>query len=275
MIYNILYTIAFFLNANAILVHLTGIYTIVKTRRHWKNQHLILLNLSVVSITFCLIQLPRTVYTYQIPITARNEPDRKLPIHYNRTNMAILSIQLEYILTIVIQTVDRLIAVTRPLRYHCFYTTRKCCNTIYLSWLCSVLALIVTLSTYTQWNSMVAGMMLIAVLMLTYLFVVASYIKMFSCLKGRNTRWSNEVKHTLRVPLLIILIYTIFYIAPSTVYIFIVCKLKAYYLNGVYVPVLTIGVMLDGIMYILYQGELKSMIQRTYRKYSSRVSSTA
>ena len=251
-IYIVGYGISFFLHVLSIAIHATGIAIILNIGRK-SNQRYLLLNLSLISICGSTVEIPRSLFT--LAENTEHLSDRDLPHAFNLSNAFIIGLQLMYIFDVFLLTLDRLIAISKPFQYkkHCYHS--RCFASIAVAWVISIITCIVVLATYQYDTPALWSRIIMIIVIIEYLFIIVAYIKIFLIIRRQDKqkirRTTAKNRKSLKIPLSIIAVFTVFFICPSVVCSLNIHRYNAYKFNGLYVPIYMVGVVLDGLIYLI------------------------
>ena len=251
-----------------IVIHSAGIIAIISIRKIWRNQHLILMNMSISVIT---IYFTTTIGFYIIsngPKTQWFDHEKSYSFGYTiLINIRHLLYGI-FIFMLFLLTFDRLIAAWKPMKYHILFSKKRCIYCIAATWLFWVLVY-VFLTIFS--SSGTSFMILIIAITICFIFLIVTYTAIFIILRRRaimlnNNARNNFNKKSLIVPILIIINSGIFYVIPAI----------SMYSDGKDYPVVTFytilylvsnwGIFIDAVIYIYFQPAIKKALKQFFKK---------
>ena len=244
-----------------LILHIITIYMLSKLQ-HWRNQHIIMLNLSTCETVLILVRLATVPAFYHF-----NDPSDSL-LYTIPSTVSLLGICMVYVGSMMIVTLDPLLMVIYKTRYLVCLTRRRLYVLIALSWslggTCFALSFIVNYETRARIAfvfifPVISGMFLI--------FTASSYAIIFwkiRKIRGRrpqNTTSSSTSARSprLKLPTLILTVFLLFIALPSIVSSAIKgqhSKISEAIVGVAY----SVGLLCDGLIYLLCKSPIKCRI---------------
>lgn len=254
---NIVWSIDIATNFLCILMHLSGIYSIILSRRK-TNQLLILLNLSLSEVLATIYNISNDVYrlvqfrdstfegsisVLQWNISSSGEVfnnslfddidtmedvflDNLPPYYHEISYMFFASTSFEVLFICLVLTFDRLICIIIPLKYKVIVTRRRLRVIMVFTWLLSIIIGILY-GMLSVLNVPIAGIFIsvgciyIVVVILTYSIVIyklRNQMRVNSRINTQNAPQSRvQFKRKYGIPALIVLTFFLLYATPLTI----------------------------------------------------------
>ena len=248
-------------------LHVLGIICIISIRKKWKNQHKILLNLSVSVLFLMLISIPCNVYIFLIykDHVSKNFY-QSLPTLYNVAFGFYFLCCVSYFLSLSLMTLDRLIAVLKPHKYRQMYSKKRCSYTIFGSW---IISLILVLSLYVLRLLYWLFKLQTVLVSVSFLFYIVSYTMIFYYVYQMRTNVSVNVsrfnKKTLIVPISVVVSSFLFYVIPLVSWTF-TKYIDVHTTHAIYISIIYFGVLLDAVLYISFQPNIKHAFTDMFKR---------
>ncbi len=224
-----------------------GIYLLCATKP-LNNSKIILINLSSSEIANSLIQITCNYLRHYYPDKDTFLVVQKLSASCNICYYAVYLI-----------TVDRLIATINPLRYRIFATKKRLTRLILATWTLA-LSLEISFFVSTAWFKLFDKHMWIAYDVFYVILCLVTYATIF--FKIRSRRWFNNDKKFFKITSLIILSFIICIVIPNVIFHLYAYTNKVLF-EFLFMMWLT-GMMVDPIIYIFIQPELRSLLKSKF-----------
>ena len=278
----VVYVSGYATTLSAIVCHIIGLIVLHSAKD--TTQTLILKNFSVYSILSSIILSVRSVYIYQ----CRPDID-KMEIFYVWTNGIFIGCSLSYILLLFLLTIDRLVRFAAPHRYNATLSRIRIIRSlisIWLVYLCVSVVFVIYRNRKAQIYMYYIATVFTEIILL---FIVISYLLIFYFVMKSSSKVQDTSESTKRrkmtygpslneklqkrrkhksvyIALRIIIVMIIFYGIPNLTLVLLHTKLTYVWLAGVTMLSTSLGICLDGIVYIFFQGKMRFVLKQRLQK---------
>eukprot|EP00112_Aurelia_sp_Birch-Aquarium-sp1_P000004 Seg1.5 transcript_id=Seg1.5/GoldUCD/mRNA.D3Y31 product="Proteinase-activated receptor 4" protein_id=Seg1.5/GoldUCD/D3Y31 len=268
----IFYCITFVIVAAALVLNILGIYLLAKLRASVSNQNVILINISLIKV---IVAVTETILC-ALEIQGKGEGDRTYQV-FDIINASLYGVN---DLTVVVLTLDRLLATISPLQYNVRMTRRKLVWAILVSWIIGSAGIIPFFFfnydlLYTIYYKIVFLTMDGAVLLIA-LATYGSILRMFlrrantfnKGITSRNSTNNQRFGRFFYVSSLIIVSFILFVAIPDAVYVTLVIiqQNEDPMIERAVGLVWSIYLVSDPLIYIFLQKQIRMRLRRMFSR---------
>ena len=250
----------------SIFLHICGIYVLSKISEKRTNQHVILINLSIVEIilsAFHIVYLTLSLYEYDNTYRIQQVIGALVKASYNM-----------YYLTMILLTIDRFLASKLSFRYAIMLSNRKVLKILICLWSICITALVPLLLinyekiryAYSRAVYPTFDFAFLVSAFVTYGYILKiAILNKFPSNAANKTQRKTKKKKFFTMTGLIILSFTLFVIIPDLLYLFLyfVGNQRSNLLLRVLLVLWNVNFLLDPIIYIFLQKKVKAKFTKT------------
>ncbi len=270
MMISVILYLQFLLAACSVLMNFLGLYCLPQQKRGSKNQCLLQQNLSTIDITKILYDFVPIAFYY-----LRNDWYNSNYQYFDVVEIHMMTILYSsYILLLG----DRLACVLLDIKYSAYLTKKLVRNVIFSSWLTGIVPGVLVgvvfphkgqgkVYYYIAFDGIVITMTII-----TYTVIMVSIRKMnnrripSSTLRNKDINGELKTKRSMVVTFLLLSSFLSCYIIPDIVFVFHK-DIQAYQVISLF---WSLGFLLDPIIYISLNNELKGILLKTWKRLLSK-----